>query len=247
MTLKALFQKCGVPSALVDPIVEILQLNGITDVQGLSFLEENRLHHYFSSPFHIDIMIKVLKQLDVVKPETIKPVDNFKFAIDKDLLSSEYFSDLNDVLKKRSVFSCDGLLVQYCSLIMLRDNPKRKFSSADNRKVCKELIKEFGKIIPTKTSLRRFTKCLGKRNSNTRAKKRDSLDCLLQDVQGKRRKRVAKKNITRDTSDVETTDEELDELMKEPEVSVEEGLDILDRGYYYFLNLNSLLIKFMLN
>ena len=55
----------------------------------------------------------------------------FVFAIDEELLNHKSFSLMKAELEVKNLSSTYTQFLHYCSFIMLRDNPGRKFTSAD--------------------------------------------------------------------------------------------------------------------
>ena len=139
-------------------------------------------------------MKRVLKNIPSTRPdsENSHNVNDFKFSIDKDLLLHPFFADLLDELQVKHISTTYKLLIHYCSHIMLRDNPGRRFTSNDNCQVVKILLSEYGLLFKTKRGRVRFRAALGQRNSNRKFLKKatkEELDKVL-DVNGKREKKI---------------------------------------------------------
>ena len=216
---------CNVKENLRKEIVSILEMNSIEDLDSLGFLKENRLNLYFPNHFHVDIMIKVLEKLRTMKDNLrIAPVErnDLVFEIDHELLLHSNFTLLAAELKKSRVFASYRKLIHYVSHIMLRDNPKRKFTARDLRSVCKVLLKSYKHIFPAgKLSRRKFCKDVGQRNSNVKQSKKDSLPFLMETLD-KAGKRAKKEDELEDTDDEELENLEVADQSKRNQANDED-------------------------
>ena len=137
MSLQNLFALLRVPDTLTATILGILDNNDVNDINTLRLVDKNHLHLYFRSPLHIDVTSRAIGMIDeFLAQPMINERNDLQFAVDRELLGHEYFSDLRDGLRKQNVFGAYKELIHYCSHLMLRDNPNRRFTSADQRQVC---------------------------------------------------------------------------------------------------------------
>ena len=190
MSIQNFFMTQRVPEKYIGPIIDILERNEISDLEDLKFVDINSLNSYFKNPIQIDILKKVLPFLNAQVPATPKVENPLKFSVDVELLNHSTFDLLRKELNENKVCFSSTDLVHFCSHILLRDNPGRTFTSSDNNKVVRELIKKYGPFFPCVDSIRRFTRMLGARNSNRKHLKRTSIELLNEDLLKARAKKV---------------------------------------------------------
>ena len=99
----------------IAPIIDIPEMNEITDLEDLKFVYISSLHSYFKNPIQIDI-----KKSFFEVPATPKSENPLKFTIDFELLNHFTFDLLRKELNKNKVCFSSSELGHFCSHILLR-------------------------------------------------------------------------------------------------------------------------------
>ena len=198
MSIESIFSDCNVPEEMSTVLLDVLARNQVKNVKTLAFISEERLGIYFEAPIHVDVMKAVLKKakesVAQVEEGHERQSNTVVFDMDFELLLHDFFKPLSEELQTKHCFMTCTRLIHYCSHILLRDNPGRRFSHADYLVVCKRLLVHYPSLFPAPISYVLFCGALGARNSNQKYRKRDSIKSLMEDLNnaGKRSKPAGK-------------------------------------------------------